>query len=197
MILRRIQSFCFIFVTFLIGYYPVASAQNLPGDVNKVDDFSLKDYNGKDYSLSDFKDSKAIVVIFVATECPVSNAYNSRMESIYNDYKNKNVTLVGINSNKAEDIGRIKEHAKSKGLTFPILKDEKNIIADKFRASVTPEVFVLNNNFEVLYHGRIDDSRDESDVEKKDLRNALDEILSDKQVSDPVTKAFGCTIKRI
>ena len=197
MILRKIQSFCFIFVTFLIGYYPVASAQNLPGDVNKVDDFSLKDYNGKDYSLSDFKDSKAIVVIFVATECPVSNAYNSRMESIYNDYKNKNVTLVGINSNKAEDIGRIKEHAKSKGLTFPILKDEKNIIADKFRASVTPEVFVLNNNFEVLYHGRIDDSRDESDVEKKDLRNALDEILSDKQVSDPVTKAFGCTIKRI
>ena len=197
MILRKIQSFCFIFVTFLIGYYPVASAQNLPGDVNKVDDFSLKDYNGKDYSLSDFKDSKAIVIIFVATECPVSNAYNSRMESIYNDYKNKNVTMVGINSNKAEDIGRIKEHAKSKGLTFPILKDEKNIIADKFRASVTPEVFVLNNNFEVLYHGRIDDSRDESDVEKKDLRYALDEILSDKQVSDPVTKAFGCTIKRI
>ena len=197
MILRKIQSFCFIFVTFLIGYYPVASAQNLPGDVNKVDDFSLKDYNGKDYSLSDFKDSKAIVIIFVATECPVSNAYNSRMESIYNDYKNKNVTLVGINSNKAEDIGRIKEHAKSKGLTFPILKDEKNIIADKFRASVTPEVFVLNNNFEVLYHGRIDDSRDESDVEKKDLRNALDEILSGKQVSNPVTKAFGCTIKRI
>ena len=197
MILRKIQSFCFIFVTFLIGYYPVASAQNLLGDVNKVDDFSLKDYNGKDYSLSDFKDSKAIVIIFVATECPVSNAYNSRMESIYNDYKNKNVVLIGINSNKAEDIGRIKEHAKSKGLTFPILKDEKNIIADKFRASVTPEVFVLNNNFEVLYHGRIDDSRDESDVEKKDLRNALDEILSGKQVSDPVTKAFGCTIKRI
>ena len=195
--LRKIQSFCFIFVTFLIGYYPVTLAQNLPGDVNKVDNFSLKDYNGKEFSLSDFKDSKAIVVIFVATECPVSNAYNSRMESIYNEYKNKNVALVGINSNKAEDIGRIKEHAKSKGLTFPILKDEKNIIADKFRASVTPEVFILNNNFEVLYHGRIDDSRDESDVEKKDLRIALDEILSGKQVSNPVTKAFGCTIKRI
>ena len=178
-------------------YSSFSSGQSVLGEVNKVDDFSLKDYNGKEFSLSDFKDSKAIVVIFVATECPVSNAYNSRMESIYNDYKNKNVTLVGINSNKAEDIGRIKEHAKSKGLTFPILKDEKNIIADKFRASVTPEVFVLNNNFEVLYHGRIDDSRDESDVEKKDLRNALDEILSGKQVSNPVTKAFGCTIKRI
>ena len=197
MILREHSVFKFIFGILLMTYSSFSSGQSVLGEVNKVDDFSLKDYNGKDYSLSDFKDSKAIVVIFVATECPVSNAYNSRMESIYNDYKNKNVALVGINSNKAEDIGRIKEHAKSKGLTFPILKDEKNIIADKFRASVTPEVFVLNNNFEVLYHGRIDDSRDESDVEKKDLRNALDEILSDKQVSDPVTKAFGCTIKRI
>ena len=197
MILRKHSVFKFIFGILLMTYSSFSSGQSVLGEVNKVDDFSLKDYNGKEFSLSDFKDSKAIVVIFVATECPVSNAYNSRMESIYNDYKNKNVTMVGINSNKAEDIGRIKEHAKSKGLTFPILKDEKNIIADKFRASVTPEVFVLNNNFEVLYHGRIDDSRDESDVEKKDLRYALDEILSDKQVSDPVTKAFGCTIKRI
>ena len=197
MILREHSVFKFIFGILLMTYSSFSSGQSVLGEVNKVDDFSLKDYNGKEFSLSDLKDSKAIVVIFVATECPVSNAYNSRMESIYNDYKNKNVVLIGINSNKAEDIGRIKEHAKSKGLTFPILKDEKNIIADKFRASVTPEVFVLNNNFEVLYHGRIDDSRDESDVEKKDLRNALDEILSGKQVSDPVTKAFGCTIKRI
>ncbi len=197
MILRKILSICFIFVTFLVGYYPVVTAQNLQGDLNKVDNFSLKDYNGKEYSLSDFKDSKAIVIIFVATECPVSNAYNSRMEAIYNDYKNKDIALLGINSNKAENIERIKEHAKSKGLTFPILKDEKNIVADKFGASVTPEVYVLNNNLEILYHGRIDDSRDDSDVERNDLRNALDEILAGKQVSDPVTKAFGCSIKRI
>ncbi len=197
MILRKILLFCFIFVIFINGYYPLVSAQSVLGDLKKADNFSLKDYNGKEYSLSDFKNFKAIVIIFVATECPVSNAYNSRMEAIYNNYKDKNMALLGINSNKVENIVRIKDHAKSNGLTFPILKDEKNIIADKFRASVTPEVFVLNNNFEILYHGRIDDSRDESEVEKKDLRNALDEILSDKQVSDPVTKAFGCTIKRI
>ena len=125
MILRKHSVFKFIFGILLMTYSSFSSGQSVLGEVNKVDDFSLKDYNGKEFSLSDFKDSKAIVVIFVATECPVSNAYNSRMESIYNDYKNKNVTLVGINSNKAEDIGRIKEHAKSKGLTFPILKDEK------------------------------------------------------------------------
>ena len=197
MILRKIQSFCFIFITLSFVIAPLNSAQNVLGVVKKADDFSLKDYNGNQYSLKDFKDSKAIVLIFIATECPVSNAYNSRMEAIYNNYKDKNVAFLGINSNKAENIVRMKEHAKSNGLTFPILKDDNNIIADKFRASVTPEVFVLNNNFEIIYHGRIDDSRDEGDVEKKDLRNALDEILSGKQVSDPVTKAFGCTIKRI
>jgi peroxiredoxin len=162
-----------------------------------VDNFKLKDYNGKEHSLSDYKDSKAIVIMFIATECPVSNAYNGRMENLYNFYKNKGVTLIGINSNKAESVPDIKEHAKSNNLTFTILKDEKNIIADKFGASVTPEVYVLNPKFEVLYHGRIDDSRREQDVKAKDLKSALDEILSGKTVSVPKTKAFGCTIKRI
>ena len=163
----------------------------------KIENFTLKDYNGKDHSLSDYKDSKAVVIMFIATECPVSNAYNSRMENIYKNYSQKNVAFIGINSNKAESVERIKEHANEKGLAFTILKDEKNIIADEFGASFTPEVYVLNGNFEVLYHGRIDNSKNESDVVSKDLENALNEILADKEVSKKETKAFGCTIKRI
>lgn len=167
------------------------------GDVTKVENFKLKDYNGKEHQLSDFKDSKAIVVIFVATQCPISNDYNSRMAEIFKDYKDKGIAFVGINSNKQESVEEIKKHAADNNLQFPILKDEKNIIADKFSASVTPEVYVLNSNFEVLYHGRIDDSRKESDVKTKDLRTALDEILGGKSVSNTKTKAFGCTIKRV
>ena len=163
----------------------------------KIENFTLKDYNGKDHSLSDYKDSKAVVIMFIATECPVSNAYNSRMENIYKNYSQKNVAFIGINSNKAESVERIKEHANEKGLAFTILKDEKNIIADEFGASFTPEVYVLNGNFEVLYHGRIDNSKNESDVVSKDLENALNEILAGKEVSKKETKAFGCTIKRI
>ena len=98
----------------------------------KIENFTLKDYNGKDHSLSDYKDSKAVVIMFIATECPVSNAYNSRMENIYKNYSQKNVAFIGINSNKAESVDRIKEHAKENGLTFTILKDEKNVIADRF-----------------------------------------------------------------
>ncbi|MDQ7818136.1 MAG: thioredoxin family protein [Melioribacteraceae bacterium] len=167
------------------------------GDVTKVEDFKLKDYNGKEHSLSDFKDSKAIVVIFVATQCPISNDYNSRMAEVYADFKEKGIAFVGINSNKQESVEEIKNHAKDNNLSFPILKDEKNVIADKFSASVTPEVYVLNSNFEVLYHGRIDDSRKVTEVKTKDLRKALDEILGGKTVSNTKTKAFGCTIKRV
>jgi len=163
----------------------------------KIENFSLKDYNGKEHSLSDYKDSKTIVIIFIATACPVSNAYNARMENIYKNYSQKNIAFLGINSNKAESVSRIKEHAEENGLTFTILKDKKNIIADKFEASFTPEAYILNNNFEILYHGRIDNSKNESEVVSKDLENALDEILAGKEVSKKETKAFGCTIKRI
>ena len=198
MILRKFLANCFMVIFFiLIGLHPAACSQGPSGEVSEVKDFTLKDYNGKEVSLSDYKDSKAIVVIFVATECPVSNAYNSRMESLYNDYKEKGIAYLGINSNKAEDVKSMKEHAQDNRLTFTILKDEKNVIADQFKASVTPEVYVLSSDLKVLYHGRIDNSRDEDDVESKDLRNALDDILSGKKVSKSTTKAFGCTIKRV
>jgi len=197
MILRKIISFCFIFAIFMIGYYPLVSAQSVLGDIEKLDDFSLKDYNGNKHSLSQYKNSYAIVVMFIATECPVSNAYNSRMEKLFNEFSEKGLTFLGINSNKAESVSSIKEHAKDNGLTFPILKDEKNVFADKFGASYTPEIYVLNGNFDVLYHGRIDNSKSESEVVTQDLKNALNEILSGKEVSKKETKAFGCTIKRV
>ncbi len=164
---------------------------------HKVENFKLKDYNGKEFQLSDFKESRAIVIMFIATQCPISNAYNSRMVELYNDYKEKGVSFIGINSNKQESVEEIKEHAKQHGFEFVILKDERNVIADKFKASVTPEIFVLNSDFEILYHGRIDDSRKEEDVKTHDLRMALDEILAGKKVSNSQTKAFGCTIKRV
>ena len=167
------------------------------GNVESVKDFTLKDYLGNEHSLSDYKDSKAIVIIFVATRCPVSNAYNTRMEKLFEDYKVKDVAFLGINSNKSESVAEIKEHAKEKNLNFTILKDEGNVIADMFEASHTPEAYILNKDLSILYHGRIDNSQRESEITSKDLRKALNEILAGKEVSNPQTKAFGCSIKRI
>lgn len=168
-----------------------------PAKITKVENFSLKDYNGKEHSLEDYSDSKAVVLMFIATQCPISNAYNERMEKIYQKYSEKDVAFLAINSNKQESIDEIKNHAEENNLSFVILKDENNIIADKLEASVTPEIYVLDKNLEVLYQGRIDNSREPENVESKDLENTLDEILSGKKVSNPRTKAFGCTIKRV
>jgi len=166
-------------------------------ELKKIENFSLNDYNGKSHSLADYGSSKAIVLIYVSTQCPVSNDYNERMAKIYDAYKGKNVTFLGVNSNKAEQVDEIKKHAAENKLLFPILKDANNLIADKFEASFTPEVYVLNSNMELVYHGRIDDNRKAAQAKVNDLSVALDEILAGKKVTNAKTKAFGCTIKRV
>lgn len=182
-----------IALLFVISFAQIISADT----PSKIENFTLKDYNGKEISLRDYKDSKAIVIMFISTQCPVSNGYNARMEQLFSDYKGKGISFIGINSNKQETVEEIKNHSKEHDLNFTILKDPDNKIADKFGASVTPEIYVLNKNFEIMYHGRIDDSRRETEVRKKDLRLALDEILAGKKISEPETKAFGCSIKRV
>jgi peroxiredoxin len=164
----------------------------------KIENFTLADIYDKKHSLSDYNNSEALLILFIATQCPVSNAYNSRMAELYNNFRDKNIAILGINSNKQESMSECKSHAEKNGFKFPVLKDDKNVIADMFDASVTPEAYVLEpKTYKILYHGRIDDSRNESNVEIKDLENALNEILGGKKVSLAQTKAFGCTIKRI
>lgn len=185
----------------IIGVFMFIGLLTLPllasDEPKKVEDFTLEDYNGVKRSLSDYKDSKAIVVMFIATQCPVSNAYNTRMVGFYKDYSKKNVAVIGINSNKQESVEEIKKHATMHGFEFTVLKDWNNVVADKFQASFTPEIYILNSKFKVLYHGRIDDSQRENNIKSKDLRVALDNILAGKPVTVASTKAFGCTIKRV
>lgn len=162
----------------------------------KYENFSLYDYNNKLYSLEGLSSKKGIVIIFISTQCPVSNAYNIRMTNLYNKYGN-DFSFIGINSNKNEDIQTIKEHSTGNNLDFIILKDVNNKIADIFEASFTPEVYVLGNDFDLIYHGRIDDSRRAENVEISDLDNTLSQILNGKEVSVKETSAFGCSIKRV
>jgi len=163
----------------------------------KVNDFTLEDYSGDKHSLTDYKSSKAIVLMFIATQCPVSNGYNGRMVELYKDYASKGVSFIGINANKQESVEEVRNHSKEHGFEFPVLKDWNNVVADKLEASVTPEIYVLNSKLEILYHGRIDDSQRENRVTSKDLRTALDRILAGKALELTETKAFGCSIKRI
>jgi peroxiredoxin len=164
----------------------------------KVEDFKLKDYSGKDHALSDYKNSKAVVLMFIATRCPVSNAYNERMARLNADYREKGVRVIGINSNKQEPAEEVAKHAGENGFGFPVLKDPNNVIADRFGAQVTPEIYVLDGKGVLRYHGYIDDDQHQKkEKASQDLRAALDALLKGKPAPVERTKAFGCTIKRV
>ena len=162
-----------------------------------IDDFKLPDADGKEHSLKSLAGSKGVVVLFIATKCPVSNAYNERMEQLAKDYQAKGVNVVGINSNITEPASEVKSHATEKGLTFVILKDDGNKIADRLGATRTPEAYVLDTSMKLLYHGRIDNSQNPANITANDLREALDEMLAGKAVSKTGGAAFGCSIKRV
>jgi peroxiredoxin len=161
-----------------------------------VDEFTLPDVNGHEHTLKSLKGKNGTVLIFIAVQCPVSNAYNDRMEKLAEDYKDKGIAVIGINANSSEDAATVKAHAAQKHLTFTILKDAGNKVADKLGAARTPEAYFLDANNKLLYHGRIDNSQNPDAIESNDLRNALDSSLAGKPVEKPEAKAFGCSIKR-
>lgn len=177
----------------------VAFANEVPAPPaigSTIEDFTLPDVNGADRSLKSLAGKNGTVLLFIAVQCPVSNAYNERMEKLAQEYKAKGITVIGINSNVAEDADAVRGHAAENKLSFPILKDPGNKIADKLGASVTPEAYFLDAKNKLLYHGRIDNSRNATQIESNDLRNALDAALAGKAVEKTEAKAFGCSIKR-
>jgi peroxiredoxin len=162
-------------------------------------DFQLTTLDGKPFSLSSAaKSHKAVVLIFISTQCPYSNAYNDRMRDMASAYASKGVLFAGVNSNKTEDAAAVLSHAKEHGHTFPIMKDPQNKVADFYDARHTPTVYVVDSQGKVRYEGRIDENYENpAGVTSPDLRNALDSLLAGKPVAKTVTKAFGCSIKRV
>ena len=161
-----------------------------------IEDFTLPDVDNKERTLKSLAGKNGTVLLFIAVQCPVSNAYNERMAKLAEDYKAKGIAVIGINSNAAEDAAAVKAHAEQNKLSFTILKDPGNKIADKLGASVTPEAYFLDGNNKLLYHGRIDNARNAAQLETSDLRNALDAALAGKTIEKTEAKAFGCSIKR-
>ena len=161
-----------------------------------IDEFTLPDVDGQARELKSIKGKNGTVLIFISVQCPVSNAYNERMEKLAADYKPRGISVIGINANASDDAAAVKAHAAEKGLTFQILKDPGNKVADKLGATRTPEAYFLDSNNKLLYHGRIDNSQNPSAIESNDLRQAIDSALNGKPIEKTEAKAFGCSIKR-
>lgn len=167
-----------------------------PAIGSTIEDFTLPDVDNKDRSLKSLAGKNGTVLIFIAVQCPVSNAYNERMAKLAEDYQAKGIAVIGINSNAAEDAAAVKAHAAEHKLAFPILKDSGSKIADRLGANVTPEAYFISHDNRLLYHGRIDNARNPAQLETSDLRNALDAALAGKTIEKTEAKAFGCSIKR-
>lgn len=193
--LRRLL---FCVALFVVPHAFAAEATSPIG--RKVDDFTLPDAGGKNWSLSEHKDAKAIVVLFLGTECPVNNAYIPKLIELNKAYSEKGVRFVAINANQHDTAQRVAEHAKRYFVSFPVLKDAKNTITDRFSAEKTPEAFVLDSERVIRYRGRIDDQigvgYKRPQPTRNDLSEALDEVLNGKAVTKATTEVSGCFIAR-
>jgi peroxiredoxin len=199
--MKKLYTATLLFALALSVAAPAALTANAPdasgGAIGAVvADFTLPDANGAQHTLASLKGKHGTVLIFISTECPVSNAYNERMEKLAQDLKARGVNVVGINSNVAETPAVIKAHAATRKLSFTILKDGGNAIADRLDARVTPEAYFLDASNKLVYRGRIDDSRNGDAILSNDLRDAVEATIEGKPVARTEARAFGCSIKR-
>lgn len=172
------------------------------GDI--ATDFKLKSTGDKMVSLKDFKDAKGFIVIFTCNHCPYAKAYEDRIIGLDKKYSKLGYPVIAINPNnpakQPEDaFDRMKTRAKEKHFTFPYLFDEGQRIYPQYGATKTPHVYLLQKTAKgnvVKYIGAIDDNfEDEKAVKEKYVENAVNALLSGKEVSVKETKAIGCSIK--
>ena len=183
-----------LFAVILILFVSLNSYAKDPGE--KVNDFTIVNYDGTQYNLNNALQSGYVVVMFWSTECPYVQPFNDRINKYVSAFNGKGVTFWAINSNTTESVERVKQHAEENKYVFPVLKDENSVVADLFEATRTPEVFVLGKDRTILYHGRIDDNSNAEKVSSNDLNKALNELIAGKDITVKSTKSFGCTIKR-
>ena len=155
--------------------------------------------DGQRHSLSDFDDRSTVVLVFGSNRCPTAKAYTARMNDLAARYAGAGVELIAINSNDPhlypdESYERMVETAAEQGYQFSYLFDEGQHVARAFGPTRTFEVFVLDRDRRLRYHGRFDDARLEDRVTTPDLANALDDLLADRPVRVPETRPFGCSL---
>ena len=173
--------------------------------------FSLPGVDGKTYTLQSFSKAKILAIVFTCDHCPTAQAYEDRIKKLTSDYAAKGVAVVAIMPNdpksiRLDELGytdlsdtfdEMKIRAKEKQFNFPYLYDGDTEIASKAYGPIaTPHIFIFDQDRKLRYSGRIDDVEKPSKTPNTlDARNALDALLSGKEVAETTTKVFGCSVK--
>lgn len=162
---------------------------------------NLLGVDGKYYSSEDFADKPILVIVFSCNHCPYVQAYESRMISFQKDFAERGVQLVAINSNETVNYPEDKyeemvRNARRKNFNFIYLRDEDQSVANAFGATHTPEFYVFDKDRSLRYRGKMDDNwKEPHNVKENYLRDAVESILTGKDVRVPETFSIGCTIK--
>ena len=165
-------------------------------------DLKLKDISGKEISLKDAKKKNGLLVMFSCNTCPWVIKNQSRTNEIAKYALSKEIGVVLLNSNEgqrgdADSFSEMKEYAAAQGYKWYYAVDVNNVLADEFGANRTPECFLFNADGKHVYHGAIDDNPgDAGSVNRKHLKEAMDEITAGKDVSVKESRSMGCQIKR-
>ena len=200
--MNKIKSSLFSAVVFTICIAGAGIGGYEVGDT--VAEFKLKNVDGKMVSLSDYTNGKGVIVIFDCNTCPYSKAYNERIINLHKKYSSAGYPVVAINANDpnvspGDSFDAMVAYAKEKDYKFPYLVDETQDVAHSFGASNTPHVYVLKKegkSFKVAYKGAIDNNtKDAAAADKKYVEDAIEALISGKEVTTSKTKAIGCTIK--
>jgi peroxiredoxin len=187
-----VRKFALSLAVALVGLSTSAFAADLATGDKAPEIKGLPGVDGKDFSLSDAKDAKVIVVCFTCNICPMSVAYEDRFIEFNKKYAGKGVKFVAINVNQGEDVKAMKQRAEEKGFNFPYVYDKSQDSARSYGAMVTPHMFVLNKDRTVAYVGSFDDNKDKPT--KHYVADAVDALLTGKKVEVSSTRAFGCNI---
>jgi thiol-disulfide isomerase/thioredoxin len=153
-------------------------------------------------SLADFKATPALVVVFMCNHCPYVKHVRDGLAKLARDYQPQRVAMVGISSNDVANYpddspAKMAAEAKSAGYVFPYLYDESQAVAKAYNAACTPDFYVFDKDQRLVYRGQLDDSRPGNGmpVTGKDVRSALDAVLSGQPVSPTQKPSIGCNIK--
>ncbi len=166
-------------------------------------DFKLRDTNATDFkTFADCKGEKGTVVMFICNHCPFVKHLADALAVFGREYQTQGVAVVAINANDAskypdDSPERMVHEAEDRGYSFPYLYDETQEVAQAYHAACTPDFFVFDKDQRLVYRGQFDDSRPQSDIpiSGKDLRAAVDAVLSGQKPPEPQRPSIGCNIK--
>lgn len=164
-------------------------------------DFKLPGIDGKEYTLNSFAEYKALVIIFMCNHCPYVKAVIQRLIDLQREMLNNNVRLAGINCNDAvkypdDSFESMQIISKEWQMNFPYLFDESQEIAKKYNAVCTPDIYAYGAERKLLYRGRIDDNwKNPERVTQRDLKQAINGILSGRDIPLEQIPSMGCSIK--